>query len=133
MAKAELGTKRIDPETGQKFYDLGKDPMTSPYTGVEYARSFFEAPPRAKRGYGAPKPVHREEEAEVEAVVEEEEAEVVSLSDVDEEEGTTAKDDKIDIDDDEEPETAEDDTFLAIDEDEDDDVTDIVGSREDDD
>ncbi|MFZ0847258.1 MAG: FYDLN acid domain-containing protein, partial [Pseudolabrys sp.] len=24
MAKTELGTKRICPETGRKFYDLGK-------------------------------------------------------------------------------------------------------------
>ncbi len=33
MAKSELGTKRIDPETGRKFYDLNKDPIVSPYTG----------------------------------------------------------------------------------------------------
>ena len=33
MAKAELGTKRICPETGRKFYDLNKDPVISPYTG----------------------------------------------------------------------------------------------------
>jgi uncharacterized protein (TIGR02300 family) len=33
VAKPELGTKRIDPETGRKFYDLNKDPIVSPYTG----------------------------------------------------------------------------------------------------
>ena len=33
MAKAELGTKRICPDTGRKFYDLNKDPVISPYTG----------------------------------------------------------------------------------------------------
>ena len=33
MAKPELGTKRICPETGRKFYDLNKDPIVSPYTG----------------------------------------------------------------------------------------------------
>ena len=33
MAKAELGTKRICPETGRKFYDLNKNPVISPYTG----------------------------------------------------------------------------------------------------
>ena len=33
VAKSELGTKRIDPETGRKFYDLNKDPIVSPYTG----------------------------------------------------------------------------------------------------
>lgn len=42
MAKAELGTKRIDPETGKKFYDLNKDPIISPYTGISYPRSYFE-------------------------------------------------------------------------------------------
>ncbi len=30
VAKSELGTKRIDPETGKKFYDLNKDPIVSP-------------------------------------------------------------------------------------------------------
>ena len=29
MAKPELGTKRVDPETGRKFYDLNKDPILS--------------------------------------------------------------------------------------------------------
>ena len=33
MAKSELGTKRVCPETGRKFYDLGKTPVISPYTG----------------------------------------------------------------------------------------------------
>src|SRR5436853_4427117 len=33
VAKAELGTKRICPQTGRKFYDLGKNPVISPYTG----------------------------------------------------------------------------------------------------
>ena len=33
MAKPELGTKRICPQTGRKFYDLGKTPVISPYTG----------------------------------------------------------------------------------------------------
>ena len=33
MAKSELGTKRICPTTGKKFYDLNKIPVISPYTG----------------------------------------------------------------------------------------------------
>jgi uncharacterized protein (TIGR02300 family) len=33
MAKADLGTKRICPDTGRKFYDLNKTPVISPYTG----------------------------------------------------------------------------------------------------
>jgi uncharacterized protein (TIGR02300 family) len=33
VAKPELGTKRVCPDTGRKFYDLNKDPVISPYTG----------------------------------------------------------------------------------------------------
>lgn len=42
MAKEALGTKRLDPETGKKFYDLGRDPIVSPYTGKSYPISYFE-------------------------------------------------------------------------------------------
>ena len=51
MAKSELGTKRICPETGRKFYDLNKTPVISPYTGhvvpVDRPR---HAPARRLRG-----------------------------------------------------------------------------------
>ncbi len=33
MPKEEWGTKRVCPTTGQRFYDLNKDPIVSPYTG----------------------------------------------------------------------------------------------------
>src|ERR1700682_3684534 len=33
VAKSDLGTKRICPTTGKKFYDLNKSPVISPYTG----------------------------------------------------------------------------------------------------
>jgi uncharacterized protein (TIGR02300 family) len=33
VAKSDLGTKRICPTTGKKFYDLNKTPVISPYTG----------------------------------------------------------------------------------------------------
>ena len=33
MAKTDLGTKRVCPDTGRKFYDLNKTPVISPYTG----------------------------------------------------------------------------------------------------
>jgi len=33
MPQAEWGTKRVCPETGRRFYDLGRDPVISPYTG----------------------------------------------------------------------------------------------------
>ena len=33
MPKEEWGTKRVCPTTGKRFYDLGRDPIISPYTG----------------------------------------------------------------------------------------------------
>jgi len=33
MPKEEWGVKRICPTTGKRFYDMGRDPIVSPYTG----------------------------------------------------------------------------------------------------
>ena len=33
MPKDEWGVKRVCPTTGKRFYDLGRDPIVSPYTG----------------------------------------------------------------------------------------------------
>lgn len=33
MPKEEWGVKRVCPTTGKRFYDLGRDPVISPYTG----------------------------------------------------------------------------------------------------
>ena len=49
MAKSELGTKRICPTTGKKFYDLNKNPVISPYTG-EVVPIAPVAPARVPRG-----------------------------------------------------------------------------------
>ena len=128
MAKNDLGTKRIDPETGRKFYDLNKDPIVSPYTGTSYPRSYFESGPVA---------VKEEEEEEVERKeldVEEEGPELVPLEEADEE--AKAPGDEIpEIEDDVEVDLGddEDDTFLAEEEEEEDDVADIIGVGEDDD
>ncbi|MBS9477428.1 TIGR02300 family protein [Ancylobacter radicis] len=120
MVKAELGTKRICPVTGRKFYDLNKDPVISPYTGQIVP---ITAP--VTRG-GRAEPVRPAEEAEVEETAE---VELVSLEDADEEATGAAKvvatDDDIDIDD--EVEADDEDTFLEEDEDADDDVIDLIG------
>ncbi len=76
MAKPELGTKRVCPETGRKFYDLNKNPVISPYTGKVVP--IVTAPVRNKPE-PAPRPVPV---AVVEAVVPETaDAEFVSLED----------------------------------------------------
>ncbi len=118
MAKAELGTKRTDPETGKKFYDLNRDPIVSPYTGKSYPLSFFEETSAI---------VEVQDEDEVAEVdTENTEVELVSLEDA---EDAAAGDDIPDIgDDDVEIEGDDDDTFLEADEDdEDDDMSDIIG------
>ena len=77
MAKPELGTKRIDPETGKKFYDLNRDPIVSPYTGISYPRSYFDATAESR--------VAEEEVEEEELDTALEKPEFVSLEDADEE------------------------------------------------
>ena len=47
MAKSDLGTKRICPTTGKKFYDLNKNPVISPYPG-EVVPIAPIAPPRTR-------------------------------------------------------------------------------------
>jgi uncharacterized protein (TIGR02300 family) len=65
LANSDRGTKREDPETGKKFYDLNKDPIVSPYTGKSYPRSFFEQGLKARAAVA-----HEEEEEEEEVEVE---------------------------------------------------------------
>ncbi|MBN9075906.1 MAG: TIGR02300 family protein [Rhizobiales bacterium 65-79] len=124
MAKPELGTKRIDPETGRKFYDLNNDPIVSPYTGKSYPRSYFEMD--ADHSH--------EEEEEVESKeldAEDADTEVVSLEEADDEASGTS-DDSVDLGDDEEVDLGdEDDTFLEEEEEEEDDVSGIIGVGDD--
>ena len=126
MAKPELGTNRIDPETGKKFYDLNRDPIVSPYTGKTYPLSFFEETSAAAV-------LEKDEEEDTNEVdTENTEVELVSLEDADDNGGN---DDIPDIgDDDVELDDDDDDTFLEADEDDDDDdMTGIIGVTGDDD
>ena len=119
MARPELGTKRVCPTTGRKFYDLGRDPIVSPYTGEVLPRAAFEpasrlAPvPRARPAEAA------DDEEEVEVA---ETAETVSLEDVaDSEEAAAGVEDEAGVED---GDTA-DDTFL-VEEEEGGDVADFI-------
>ncbi|SMF37820.1 TIGR02300 family protein [Xaviernesmea oryzae] len=126
VAKAELGTKRTDPDTGKKFYDLNRDPVVSPYTGKSWPLSFFE------ENSAAVKMEQAEEEDVQEVDTENQEVELVSLEEGDEASGSDdlpdMGDDDVDLGDD------DDDTFLEADEDdEDDDMSGIIGVTGDDD
>ena len=127
MAKAELGTKRVCPTTGRKFYDLNKDPVISPYTGEVVP---IAALPTSRRSAPAAPVAPLVPEAEVPEAAE---VELVSLEEADAE----AEGKKAPVEGEEEEEVAADDaaddaTFLETDEDEGDDVTDIIGGERED-
>jgi uncharacterized protein (TIGR02300 family) len=129
VAKSELGTKRVCPTTGRKFYDLNKDPVISPYTGeiVPVAPIVTRGRPESAKAAAV-----EDKEQELE-VVETETAEFVSLEDADAEAQGKKKvpageaadvDDDIEVEDDDDMDDA---TFIADEEEGDDDVTDIIG------
>ena len=128
MAKSELGTKRICPTTGKKFYDLNKNPVISPYTG-EVVPIAPVAPVRSPRGAEARHamaPDTAPEPAEAE--------EMVSLEEADAEENTgkvkaavPESEDDIEVDETLEDDDDDDSTFIADEEEGDEDVTDIIG------
>lgn len=118
MAKPELGTKRVCPTTGRKFYDLNRDPIVSPYTGQVIPRSTFDLPMRGTPARS--RAVPREEEPE--EVVEAGGPELVSLEDVEAAETKDAAgEEDIDL-----GETASDDAFLEETEEGEDDVAGLI-------
>ena len=128
MAKPELGTKRVCPETGRKFYDLNKDPVISPYTGKVVP---VETPTARARPEPAPAAVRPVAPVEEVAAPEPQEAEFVSLEEADAEAQGAKKpvettepdiEEEVEID-----ETLDDATFIEEQEEEDADVTDIIG------
>jgi uncharacterized protein (TIGR02300 family) len=130
VAKSDLGTKRICPTTGKKFYDLNKSPVISPYTG-EVVPIAPAAPPRATRGETTRATAAANTETAPEPV---ESEELVSLEDADAEENTgkvkavvPESEDDIEIDETIEDDEDDDSTFIADEEEGDEDVTDIIG------
>jgi uncharacterized protein (TIGR02300 family) len=126
VAKSDLGTKRICPTTGKKFYDLNKNPVISPYTG-EVVPIAPVAPPRT-RGAGAATTAATDVPEPMEA------EEMVSLEEADAEENTgkvkavvPESEDDIEIDESLEDDDDDDSTFIADEEEGDEDVTDIIG------
>ncbi len=131
MAKSDLGTKRICPTTGKKFYDLNKNPVISPYTGEVVPI----APVVAARGRSDAARATAAAAAAAEAVPEPAEAEeLVPLEEADAEENTgkvkavvPESEDDIEIDETIEDDDDDDSTFIADEEEGDEDVTDIIG------
>ena len=129
MAKSDLGTKRICPTTGKKFYDLNKNPVISPYTG-EVVPIAPVAPPRVTRGATAAAAAATAPDVPEPAEAEE----LVPLEEADAEENTgkvkavvPESEDDIEIDETLEDDDDDDSTFIADEEEGDEDVTDIIG------
>ena len=118
MTKAELGTKRLCPNCGARYYDLNRDPIVCPRCGTAFEVTVARVrPPAASKAPVAP-------------VVDEDEdaagAELVSLEEADDEAADSGAVEVPGTDD--EVEADEDDTFLAEEEEEDEeDVGDIIG------
>ncbi len=133
MAKSDLGTKRICPTTGKKFYDLNKSPVISPYTG-EVVPIAPVAPPRAARGDAARAAAAASATAAADLPEAAEAEELVSLEEADAEENTgkvkavvPESEDDIEIDETIEGDDDDDSTFSPDEEEGDEDVTDIIG------
>jgi uncharacterized protein (TIGR02300 family) len=127
VAKPDLGTKRICPTTGKKFYDLNKNPVISPYTG-EIVPIAPVAPVRGRSDVSRATATN-------EAMPETTEAEeLVPLEEADAEENTgkvkavvPESEDDIEIDETIEDDEDDDSTFIADEEEGEEDVTDIIG------
>ena len=132
MAKPDLGTKRVCPDTGRKFYDLNKTPVISPYTG-KVVPIVAPTPPRAR-----PEPAPAARPAPVvpaETIVPETaDAEFVSLEDAEAEQqgkkpaaadatAAAGEEEEVEIGD----ESMDDAAFIEEQEEGDADVTDIIG------
>ena len=133
MAKTDLGTKRVCPDTGRKFYDLNKNPVISPYTGKVVpiaAPTPSRARPEPVAAAGKPAPVVPAETV----VPETADAEFVSLEDAEAEQqgkkpaaaadaAGTAEEEEVEMGD----ESMDDAAFIEEQEEGDADVTDIIG------
>jgi uncharacterized protein (TIGR02300 family) len=129
VAKPELGTKRLCGNCSAKFYDLNKSPIVCPKCNT--VMEVTALPPRVRPEAVAQRPAAPVAE---EVVPETQEAEFVSLEEADAEaQGKKGADveaiegaDDIEID-----ETLDDSALIEEPEEADDDVTDIIGERED--
>lgn len=127
MAKPELGTKRLCPNCGTRYYDLNRDPILCPKCGTQFdVHTSARARPATARE--TEDIDTEEEEAEVEA------EEFVTLEEADDEvvggpETPEVEDEDIEVEDIDED---DEDTFLEDDEEGDDGLSDIIGDVDED-
>lgn len=120
MTKAELGTKRLCPNCGARYYDLNRDPILCPRCGTEFEVAVARVRPQTASK--PPKEVVAEEAEEAVAV------ELVSLEEADDE---AAESGAVKVPGAGEEVEGDDDPFLPDEEEDDeDDVGDIIGGVE---
>lgn len=131
MAKPDLGTKRVCPDTGRKFYDLNRTPVVSPYTG----KVVPIAAPTPSRARPEPVAARPAPVAPTESIVPETaDAEFVSLEDAEAEQqgkkpaaadatAAAGEEEEVEMGD----ESMDDAAFIEEQEEGDADVTDIIG------
>jgi uncharacterized protein (TIGR02300 family) len=127
VAKPELGTKRLCPSCGAKYYDLNRDPITCPKCATVFEAVVLTS--RAAKAAKAEKKAEEEKEEEKDADA----PEIVTLEEADAE--AEGSDDVPDIDgddDDVEDDDSSDDVFIDEDDEDDDTVPPIRVEREDD-
>jgi len=131
VAKPELGTKRLCANCGAKFYDLNKDPIVCPKCNT--VMELVTVAPRVRPDTPPVAPAAAEEEV---VAPETAEAEFVSLEEADAEaqggaktpegETTEGAEEEVELED----EGMDDATFIEEQEEGDEDVTDIIGDRD---
>jgi uncharacterized protein (TIGR02300 family) len=135
VAKPELGTKRLCANCGAKFYDLNKDPITCPkcHTVMELA-TVSTRPTRPDAAAAAARPAAPPAVEEEVVAPETADAEFVSLEEADAEatgkkgegEAVEGTEEEVELED----EPMDDAPFIEEQEEGDEDVTDIIGERD---
>ncbi|MGC5778686.1 TIGR02300 family protein [Methylobacterium sp. NFXW15] len=130
MPRPELGNKLTCPTTGRKFYDLGRSPVVSPYSGEIVP---IAAAVTSRGRYAAPVAARREEPADEED--EQEGPELVSLDEVEDDgkdgDADAEGDDALVIEDDGDEDTATDDERFVVDDEDEESPTGLVDVDED--
>ena len=130
MAKPELGAKRTCQACGAKYYDLMRDPIVCPKCGTTFVATVIVSSAAAVRAAKAEALRNKKAaEDEAETPEEAEDLDTIPLEEADEDTTGVVKVAGAD-DDDTDDEAETDETFLEPDEDSDEDVTVIIGDRE---
>jgi uncharacterized protein (TIGR02300 family) len=116
VAKPELGTKRLCPGCGAKYYDLNRDPISCPKCGTVFEAVMTSRAAKAAKVEEAIEEDEDEDDVEAPEIVTLEEADAEAEGDSDDDVPDLEDDDDVDLGDDE----SDDDVFID-DEDEDED------------